>query len=89
MPFINEVIKYEKWELFVEGWVASWSEPLSQGEAEKDEREGGLLIVDENNNVYDLTLFDYDLFDSARKLHGIIRIHGIRDLINEKLNDPK
>ncbi|MCK4902401.1 MAG: hypothetical protein KAS76_03505, partial [Thermoplasmatales archaeon] len=85
---INTNIDYERWELPLKGWVAGWSEPLTQGEAEKDEREGGLLIIDENQNVYDLTLFDYDIHDSARNLHGIIEIGGLRELINDKLNDP-
>jgi hypothetical protein len=86
---LDEKIKYGKTILPIKGWVARWSEPLTQGEVEKDEREGGLLVIDENRNVYDLTLFDYDSYDSAKKLHGEIVIDGLRDIISEKLNDPE
>jgi hypothetical protein len=78
---------YEKWNLNIKTWVARWKAPLTQGEAQKDERDGGLLVIDENKNVYDLTLFKYDLHPSARYLHGLVVIEGLREVISAKLND--
>jgi len=45
-----------------------------------DKREGGLLIVDEDDAVLDLTLFGYDEEASAASLFGEIRIEGFKDL---------
>jgi hypothetical protein len=62
---------------------------LSQGSAGYEDREGGLLILDEDDNVMDLTLFRYDNDPSASKLFGKLRINGAGEYIRQKLNsDP-
>jgi hypothetical protein len=59
---------------------------LSQASAGYEDREGGLLVVDEDDNVLDLTLFRYDNDPSASKLFGKIRINGAGEYIRLKLN---
>lgn len=45
-----------------------------------DRREGGLLVVDEDDAVLDLTLFGYDDNSSAASLTGEVRIKGFKKL---------
>lgn len=59
---------------------------LSQASAGYEEREGGLLTLDEDDNVLDLTLFRYDNDPSASKLFGRLRISGAGEYIRQKLN---
>jgi len=62
---------------------------LTQGIAGYEDREGGLLILDEDQNVLDLTLFQYDYDPSASKLFGKVKILGAGEYIRSKLNsDP-
>jgi hypothetical protein len=62
---------------------------FTQGEAGYEDREGGLLILDEDDSVLDLTLFGYDDDPNARKLAGIVHLMGGGDYIRRKLNDAK
>ena len=62
---------------------------LTQGEVGYEDREGGLLIVDEDDAVLDLTLFGYDDDPNARRIGGLIRLIGAGDYIRRKLNDAK
>jgi hypothetical protein len=59
---------------------------LTQGSAGYEDREGGLLVLDEDDNVLDLTLFRYDNDPSASKLFGKLRINGVGEYIRQKLN---
>jgi len=59
---------------------------LSQGTAGYEDREGGLLVLDEDDNVLDLTLFRYDNDPAASKLFGRLRILGAYLYIRSKLN---
>jgi len=59
---------------------------LTQGSAGYEDREGGLLVLDEDDNVLDLTLFRYDNDPSGSKLFGKLRINGAGEYIREKLN---
>jgi hypothetical protein len=63
LSWIDKLLEFERWKLNINGWVASWHEPLTQGEVEKDERQGGLLIIDENDNVYDLTYIPHPILE--------------------------
>jgi hypothetical protein len=59
---------------------------LSQAAAGYEDREGGLLVLDEDDNVLDLTLFRYDNDPAGSKLFGKLRIHGAGEYIRSKLN---
>jgi hypothetical protein len=54
---------------------------LSQRQNEK--REGGLLVIDEDDAVLDLTLFGYDEESSAARLFGEVRIMGFKQLFRK------
>jgi len=74
-------------EIEIEIWRAE--SDLSQGVAGYEDREGGLLLLDEDDNVMDLTLFRYDNDPSAFRLFGKLKIKGAGEYIRSKLNnDP-
>ncbi len=52
-----------------------------------DDRENGLLIYDEKNAVYDLTLFGLDNLPGTDRYYGTMKITGARQLILDKIND--
>lgn len=82
MSFDNRVFPIE-----IEIWRAE--NDLLQGTAGYEDREGGLLLIDEDDNVMDLTLFRYDNDPSASRLFGTVRIKGAGEYIRLKLNsDP-
>jgi hypothetical protein len=57
---------------------------------DRDARENGLLVIDDLDAVYDLTFVDYDYekADFLKHIFGIVRIHGLRDIIESYLNSP-
>ena len=59
--------------------------------ADRDVRENGLLIVDELDAVYDLTFVDpdYERAEFLRHIFGVIRVHGLRDILEAHLNSPQ
>lgn len=61
--------------------VSEADRDINQRQNEK--REGGLLIVDEDDAVLDLTLFGYDEESSAARLFGEVRIMGFKQLFHE------
>lgn len=63
-------------------------EPLSQVEA-GDNREGGLIVYDENFRILDLTLFRYDDNPYATKFYGKLKLTGIYKIIREKLKEDE
>jgi hypothetical protein len=82
VSFDNRVFPTE-----IEIWRAE--NDLLQGTAGYEDREGGLLLIDEDDNVMDLTLFRYDNDPSASRLFGTVRIKGAGEYIRMKLNsDP-
>jgi len=82
MGFVNRNFPIE-----IEIWRAE--NDLSQGMAGYEDREGGLLLIDEDDNVMDLTLFRYDNDPSASRLFGTVKINGAGEYIRSKLNsDP-
>lgn len=54
-----------------------------------DERENGLLVYDEEEAVYDQTFFGLDDLPGADKFFGTMKLTGAREIVREKLNDPK
>lgn len=62
------------------------NEPLSQVEA-GDNREGGLIVYDENSRILDLTLFRYDDNPYATKFYGELKLSGVYNIIREKLKE--
>src|SRR5262249_2020057 len=55
-----------------------------------DRRENGLLFVDENDAVLDLTLLpEYDRSPYLKHIYGIVRISGMRVVLEAKLEDEE
>ena len=79
-------MKYGNVEFPIELELRRSTTSLTQGGLGYEEREGGLLVLDEDNNVLDLTLFSFDKDPSASRLYGILRIIGAGRFIREKLN---
>jgi len=75
----------------IEGEVGLTETELSQGEVGYVEREGGLLVFDEDEAVLDLCLFGFDEDPAARRISGTIRLIGAGSYIRTKLNqkDPE
>src|SRR6266498_993455 len=66
--------------------IARSDEPLQSDPVHIDRRENGLLFVDDNDAVMDLTLLpEYDKNPYLQHIFGIVRITGIRSLLEEKL----
>jgi len=80
------VMDYEDVKFPVELEILRSTVSLTQGALGYEEREGGLLVLDEENNVPDLTLFSFDTDPSASRLYGVLRIIGAGSFIRDKLN---
>ncbi|MBE3040085.1 MAG: hypothetical protein IMZ62_14905 [Chloroflexi bacterium] len=57
---------------------------------DRDVRENGLLVVDELDAVYDLTFVDpdYERAEFLQHVFGIVRINGLRAILEAHLNSP-
>ena len=57
---------------------------------DRDIRENGLLVVDELDAVYDLTFVDtdYERAEFLRHVFGVVRVHGLRAVLEAYLNSP-
>jgi hypothetical protein len=57
---------------------------------DREVRENGLLVVDELDAVYDQTFIDpdYEKAEFLRRIFGVVRIHGLRDILDAHLNSP-
>lgn len=73
----------------VQGTIGLSQRELTQGEAGYEDREGGLLILDEDEAVLDLTLFGFDDDPSARRISGMLKLIGAGDYIRRKLNEAQ
>ncbi len=80
-------LEFEGHELTLQGYLRALDTEMGQGETPLEEREGGLLVVDEDDAVLDLTLFGYDTDPSAARFFGQLKIDGVGSLIRERLND--
>ncbi|QQG42561.1 MAG: hypothetical protein HYW15_03615 [Candidatus Giovannonibacteria bacterium] len=54
-----------------------------------DERENGLLVHDNKEAVYAQTFFGWDSLPGADKFFGFMKLTGAREIILNKINDPK
>lgn len=48
-----------------------------------------VLVYDEDNSVYDNTLFGYETYPGADGLHGYLKLEGSSAIIREKLNQDR
>ncbi len=88
--FTPRVADLDLAELKVDFLVARCSEsqrPLRGPGLDSDGRENGLLIVDELDAVYDLTFADpdYEKADFLAQIFGIVRINGLRRILEAYL----
>ena len=66
--------------------IARSDQPLQSDPLHIDRRENGLLFVDDNDAVMDLTLLpEYDRNPYLNHIYGIVRIDGIRPVLEAKL----
>jgi hypothetical protein len=66
--------------------VARSDVPLESDPINIERRENGLLFVDENDAVFDLTLLpDYEKNPYLKHIYGVVRIVGMRKLLESKL----
>jgi hypothetical protein len=66
--------------------IARSDQPLQSDPLHIDRRENGLLFVDDNDAVMDLTLLpEYDRNHYLNHVFGIVRRDGIRSLLEVKL----
>jgi hypothetical protein len=92
-PRSTEVLASEQWTMEWGGHAITMSAQLSafegemiQGERGLEEREGGLLVLDEDGAALDLTLFGFDREPAASRFFGELRLDGVGRLIRERLN---
>ena len=88
---LSEIIAsmdYEKYPpIKIIGEVYENPNPLVQYEKGIEEREGGLLIFDDKDRVYDLSLFKYDKWQESRHLYGSIKLYGAYEIIKDRLDN--
>lgn len=75
----------------VDAEIRRAEQDLTQAEVGYEDRQGGLLIIDENDAVLDLTLFKYDRPPDpyVSRLFGIVRLSGAGRIISNKLNQRR
>lgn len=73
----------------IDGEIGWTDKELTQGEVGYVEREGGLLVLDEDDAVLDLNLFGYDDDPGARRITGTVRLNGAGAYIRAKLNQKE
>ena len=84
--FLSEM-KYEDYSpIKLEAEVFENSSPLVQHEKGIEDREGGLLVFDNRNRVYDLTLFKFDKWQDCRNLYGNVKLNGAYEIIKNRLS---
>ncbi len=84
--FETEVKYLEYSPVKVEAVVIRSDDPLN-ADSNLEYRENGLLVVDENDAVYDLTLFEYDRQPGLERLYGIVRLTGFREIARDRLQN--
>ncbi|MGA8153295.1 MAG: hypothetical protein WB952_20255 [Terriglobales bacterium] len=87
----EELTKKKFLPLRIDGIVcrADLESPLKGREA-RDERENGLLLVDDKDAVLDLTFLpDFDGAPYLNKIFGVVRLSGIRSILEHYLNQGK
>jgi len=83
----NEKLHYENYPpVNIEAIIFRADDKLN-GENDLDVRENGLLIVDERDAVYDLTLFDFDKSPGLEQVFGVVRLTGFREIAHDRLQN--
>ena len=73
-----------------EGYPIRASIVLKKAREALASRQNGLLVFDEKQAVYDLTLFGYDLNQpGAELLYGTVELEGVRELIYNRMNQEQ
>jgi hypothetical protein len=80
--------EYEGYEIEAAVDLRAFESSMVQGEQSQEDREGGLLVVDEDDDVLDLTLMGFDEEPAASRLFGELRLAGVGRLIRERLSAP-
>jgi hypothetical protein len=76
--------------LRVEGIVCRAAVATLKGREARETRENGLLIVDDKDAVLDLTFLpEFEGAPYLNKIYGLIRISGVRDVLDHLLNSGK
>lgn len=83
----NASLKYLEYpNVKIEGIIARANEILDVG-ATGDDRQSGLLVVDEADTVYDLTLFGFDKVPGLERLYGVVKLTGFREIAQDRLDN--
>ncbi len=92
-PNATTELATRSWRLDFEGYpidmvavLNAYESAMVQAEQSYEDREGGLLVLDEDNDVLDLTLFGFDDEPAAARLFGQLRLNGAGELIRSRLN---
>lgn len=88
----TEPIAEDAWQMQWDGYdinvsieLKAYAEEMVQAERGLEEREGGLLVLDEDRTALDLTLFGYDRDPAAARFFGELRLDGVGQLIRDRL----
>ncbi len=82
----STAIKYRDYPSVCVDWVAIRADEALRQDR-NDDREGGFLVVDECDTVYDLTLFDFEQQPGLERLYGVVRLSGIRSVIKDLIDN--
>ena len=86
----HEIVGIKLSPLKIDGIVCRANVESLKGKESRENRENGLLFVDEKDAVLDLTLLpEFDTAPYLNLIYGLIRIVGIRDVFDHLLNSGK
>ncbi len=85
----EELVDEDGTRVLASGEIRTSPGELTQGEVGYDDRQGGLLITDEDDAALDLTLFGFDEDPSARRIFGHIKLAGAGAYIRKRLDQQQ
>jgi hypothetical protein len=84
---VDTKIAYEGARVDISGKLYIHDDDMTQAEAGYEDRDGGLLVIDEDGSALDLTLFTkFDADPAAARLFGSIELRGAGRIIRDRLN---
>ena len=83
---LSRSMTYDGVDISIQGELYRCDNPLPQADAGED-RQGGLLVYDEEHSVLDLSLFGYDNDPLAIRFWGKLCLDGAHQLIRKKLKE--
>ncbi len=86
--FEEEIQPDDSMVIHIRGEIGLCDREMTQGEVGYEDREGGLLVLDEDGAVLDLCLFGFDEDPNARRISGTLQLIGAGAFIRKKLNEP-